>query len=79
MAMIKNWVKVDSPEGWDLKYRNYKTNHLIVIVKAKSKWFVNLMLPSKLTPNRGITLEHFKTKSQALTYARAYMKAHPRG
>jgi len=65
-SVKKSWININ--------------NHAkrIYIDNAKGKWYVNFMFNENNT-KVGITLEHFKTKEQALKFATKYMRAHPNG
>ena len=77
MVKIKNWERKKSPFS-DEKFfwKNTKKKTTISVYKTSvgrlsSFWFVGT--------NNGKILKNFTTRTQALKFARNWMKKHPRG
>ena len=74
MAKIKGWKKIKNQSG-DIVWKGDDGDQVRVIFNQqlgrKEDWLMGA--------NGQLHIKKTNTKSQALTYARAYMKAHPRG
>ena len=74
--MVNGWKKSQSSSGY---YKKYSENSYdkIEFIKLRNGWRVNLY-PRKFGGVKGLPKEdtRFKTKSQALKYARSYMRKH---
>lgn len=75
--MIKDWNKINGILSW-AKNEDNKTIYLD-ISGERDEWIVTLE-NRKHNSNNSIgypkTLKEFKTKSQAMAYAKAYMRKH---
>ena len=71
---LKDWKKVGD-DYFHIMKQKHNNERLRIgkgIDKLKSIWFVDLMWDIKY----GVTQGHFKTKSEAIKFAKSYMRTH---
>ena len=77
---LKDWKKQKNNFGWIVRYKNSKTKQIIAIdddflfIKGGGK--IGRYVFVKSTPYGDKSLKRFKTKQEALAYAKAYMRTH---
>jgi len=71
--MLKDWKKVEVDNFRINYHRTHPNINISIRYFEKNRWYVNIF-PIKGKFNN--IIKNFKTKSQALKYARSYMKKH---
>ena len=83
MGKIAGWTKImDEPNLWEQVYSlqewiNDRTMQRLGYLREGKHWRV--YITDRFNPGITISLQNTRTEEQAMNFAIAYMKSHPRG